>query len=137
MVMGGRAVDAVVPGWIPLHEVTIGKSQARSLMQPQLLAQRLLPAATYETLVRYSLVGVPSNCRPDWPGEVIEVAKALAPHVSAMTPENVQLVWEDVQYQADAGFVKIVPEHEMFAGHTPPNLGSPSSCRGTVAGDLS
>jgi hypothetical protein len=91
-------------------------------MQPQMLAQRLLPAATYETLVKYSLVGVPTNCGPDWPGEVIEVAKALGPHVSAMTPENVQLVWEDVQYQADAGFVKIMPEHEMFAGQTPPNL---------------
>jgi hypothetical protein len=120
--MGDRAVDVVDPGWIPSRELTIGKSQARSLMQLQLLAKRLLPAATYETLVRYSLVGVPTNCGPEWPGEVIEVAKKMGPHVSAMTPENVQLMWEEVQYQLDAGFVRIASAHELFSGCIPLNL---------------
>jgi hypothetical protein len=117
-----RAADAVEPGWIPPRELTIGKSKARSLMQPQPLAKRLLPAATYETLVQYSMIGVPTNCGPDWPEEAVQAARAMGPHVSAMTPENVKLIWEDVQYQADARFVNIVPESDLFAGHVPTNL---------------
>jgi hypothetical protein len=83
-------------------------------MQPQSMAARLLPAETYKMLVQYSLVGVPTDCGPDWLTEAIEVARTMGPHVSAMTPENVDLVWEEIAYQVEAGFVTIVPEQELL-----------------------
>jgi hypothetical protein len=47
------AADAIDPSWVPPRDISIGKSMARSLMQPQSLAMRLLPAGTYATLVGY------------------------------------------------------------------------------------
>jgi len=43
--------------------------------------------------------------------------------VSARTPDNVRLIWDDVQYQADAGFIKIVPLDQLR------NLGFPSNTK--------
>jgi hypothetical protein len=117
-----RTTDSVGPNWVPPREVAIGKSNARSLMQPQSLAARLLPAATYLMLVQYSMVGVPTNCGPDWPTKAIEIARTTGPHVSALTPENVDLVWEEVDYQVEAGFVRLVLEQELFAQGRPANL---------------
>jgi hypothetical protein len=91
-------------------------------MQPQSLAASLLPAETYRMLVEYSTIGVPTNCSLDWPTEAIEIARATGPHVSALTPENVLLVWEELTYQVNAGFVKLIPEHELFQQGMPPNI---------------
>jgi hypothetical protein len=33
--------------------------------------------------------------------------------MSALTPENIDLIWEDITYQQDAGFVRVIPEHEL------------------------
>jgi hypothetical protein len=122
MIAAARAMDAVAVDWIPPRDITIGKSKARSLMQPQPLARRLLPANTYETLLRYSTIGVPTNCGPDWPDEAKEVARAAGPHVSALTPENAKLIWEEIQYQEDAGFIKVISERDLFGGFAPANL---------------
>jgi hypothetical protein len=122
MVAAARAVDAVAVDWIPPRDITIGNSKARSLMQPQPLARRLLPAITYETLLRYSTIGVPTNCGPDWPEEAKAVAKAAGPHVSALTPENAKLIWEEIKYQEDAGFITVISERDLFSGRAPSNL---------------
>jgi hypothetical protein len=75
---------------------------------------RLLPARIYETLVEYSVRGVPMMCGPDWPKEAIAAAWAVGLHVPALTLENVNLVKEEVLYQVKAGFVKLVPETALF-----------------------
>jgi hypothetical protein len=111
-----RTPDAVAPGWMLPRDKAIGKSVAWSLMQPQSVAMRLLPAKIYETLAKYSTDGVPTECGPDWSKEAIEIAQATGPHVSALTPENVVLVWDKVIYQMDASFVKLVSKAELFAG---------------------
>jgi hypothetical protein len=101
-----------------------GKSgtDARSLLIPQDLARRLLPAEAYRTLVEYSRCGVPTDCGPDWSRGAVKAAKAAGPHVSALLPENVTLMWEDIEYQVKAGFVTMVTETELFKDGGPPNL---------------
>jgi hypothetical protein len=91
-------------------------------MQPQLSARLLLPAQAYTTLVEYATQGVPTDCGPHWPPEIIAAAKAAGPHVSALTPENVSLIWDEIQYQRDAGFIKLVEATELFNARQPPEL---------------
>ena len=98
-----------------------GKSPAFSLLRPQPLAQYLLSARDYRILHAYCYQGVPAECGPDRPLSTIETALAVGPHVSARTPENVRLIWGDVQYQADAGFIKIVPLEQLRQLGFPPN----------------
>ena len=103
-------------------EVSHGKSSAKSLLNPQELARRVLPARLYEKLQSFAREGVPAECGEPWPKEVIEKALEAGPHVSALTPKGVELLWEDVQYQADAGFVRIIAEGELFRKGTPKEL---------------
>jgi len=98
-----------------------GKSPAFSLLRPQPLAQYLLSARDYRILHAYCYEGVPADCGPDWPLSTVETALAVGPHVSAQTPDNVRLIWDDVQYQADAGFIKIVPLDQLRARGFPSN----------------
>jgi hypothetical protein len=73
----------------------------RSLMQPQLWAQG---RPFFLTLHEWATEGVPVDCGPDLEWDVIEQAVACGPHRSAMEPNNIKLVHEDIQYQVDAGF---------------------------------
>eukprot|EP00978_Attheya_sp_CCMP212_P032833 scaffold129835_cov29-Attheya_sp.AAC.1 len=52
---------------------------------------------------------VPADCGPDWSPETCQLATEKGPHRSALTAvEAMELVHEDVQYQVDAGFSRIV-----------------------------
>jgi hypothetical protein len=82
-----------------------GENKRRSLMQPQKLAQK---HPFFPTLQEWGSKGVPVDCGPDWEWEAIEQAVARGPHRSALEQENIALVHEDIQYQVDAGFSKIV-----------------------------
>jgi hypothetical protein len=106
--------DAVPIDWVPPRDVVAGKSSARSLMQPQPLAQRLLPGPTFERLIEYAVKGVPADCGPDWPKEAINNARQAGPHVSALTEENVELIWDEIGYQEQAGFIRRVREEDLF-----------------------
>jgi hypothetical protein len=55
------------------------------------------------------------DCGPDWEWSVIEQAVARGPHKSALEPENLATVHEDIKYQADAGFSRIVLWSELQA----------------------
>ena len=99
-----------------------GKSTAKSLLQPQEIARRLLPADKYHTLKEYAECGVPTDCGEPWPQEVIDQALEAGPHTSAATPDGATLMWEDIQYQVDAGFVKVITEAELFRNGTPTQL---------------
>jgi hypothetical protein len=82
----------------------------RSLMQPQKLAAG---HPFFPTLHEWGTKGVPVDCGPDWEWDVIEQAVARGPHQSAMEPDNIALVHEDIQYQVDAGFSKIMLWSEL------------------------
>ena len=84
-------------------------------MRPCGLARRLLPSFEFERLVEWSVVGVPTQCGPDWPETVIRRACEIGPHVSALTPENVALIWSEIEYQLAARFVRKVTEKELFS----------------------
>jgi hypothetical protein len=77
----------------------------RSLMQPQLRAQG---HPFFPTLHQWATDGVPVDCGPDWEWDVIEQAVARGPHRSALEDDNIELVHEDLQYQVDAGFSRIM-----------------------------
>ena len=91
-----------------------GKSGHKSLMAPQDLACRILPREEYERLSIFATEGCPADCGPPWESEVLEAARKAGPHVSAMTEDNVQLIWDDILYQRDAGFIRILSERELF-----------------------
>jgi hypothetical protein len=56
------------------------------------------------------------------PQDVVDPAKTIGPHKSALSPESAALAWEDVSYQQSAGFGRIGPESERFAEGGPLNL---------------
>jgi hypothetical protein len=80
------------------------KVKNRSLMRPAAWVD-LHPFAP--TLHEWEK-GVPVDCGDDWSRETIGLAIAKGPHASAMTPEARKLVLEDVAYQVDAGFSRII-----------------------------
>jgi hypothetical protein len=82
-----------------------GKTARRSLMQPQLLAAE---HSFFLRLKEWGSKGVPVDCWPNWTWNVIEQAVARGPHRSAMEPDSIKLVHEDIQYQVDAGFSQIM-----------------------------
>ena len=97
-----------------------GTYRRKSLMQPQRLAARILPREEYERLSVFASEGCPAECGPPWEAEVIEAARRAGPHDSACTPDNVDLIWEDITYQQEAGFVRIVSETQLFRGESVP-----------------
>ena len=117
---GVRASDAATAFEFP-NEAAQGK-RARSLMQPQDLARRLLPRKLYEMLFEFATVGCAAECGPPWRQDVLDAAKAAGPHVSALMDDSIELIWEDVTYQQRAGFIRIVSESELFGGKTHPDL---------------
>jgi hypothetical protein len=88
------------------HPMSKAQGKRRSLMQPQALAAG---RPFFPTLHQWgSHGGVPLDCGPDWQWDLVLAAVARGPHCSALEPENISLVHEDVQHQVDAGFSKIV-----------------------------
>lgn len=108
----------------PVHpgDYARGKSSALSLLQPQDLLRRILPEREFYKLRSFALKGVPTDCGPPWPPHVIEAALEAGPHVSALTPENTALIWEEIDYQVKAGFAKVVPLSKLIAGGFPHHL---------------
>jgi hypothetical protein len=74
-------------------------------MQPQQLAAN---HPFFQTLNKWGTEGIPVDCGPDWTWQVNKQAVARGPHRSAIEPDNIKLVHEDIQYQVDAGFSQIM-----------------------------
>ena len=113
-----RATDSALHAFQDPTSTAKGKSR-KSLMQPQELAQRLLPVEDYKCLAKFATSGTPTSCGEPWPDDVIEQAIATGPHVSALTDSGAALLWEDIQYQVDAGFVRILTEQELRDERSP------------------
>ena len=52
--------------------------------------------------------GVPVDCGENWTREMIDAAIQQGPHRSALTPEAIALIKEDVAYQVQAGYAQVV-----------------------------
>jgi hypothetical protein len=52
--------------------------------------------------------GAPVDCGEDWTQEMIDAAMHQGPHKSALTPEAMALVKEDVAYQVQARYAQVV-----------------------------
>jgi hypothetical protein len=65
--------------------------------------------------------GVPVDCGEHWTREQIEAAIEQGPHTSALTPEAVSLIEEDVAYQVRAGYAEVVLWDSLKA-KMPPQL---------------
>jgi hypothetical protein len=52
--------------------------------------------------------GVPVDCGKPWTTEAIHIAVDRGAHPTARTPDAIQLVHEDVEYQIQAGFSEVV-----------------------------
>ena len=83
---------------------------------------RIMPAEDFVQLWRFATEGAAADCGEPWPKDVIDQALLAGPHVSALTEAAVELLWDDIQYQVDAGFVKIVPESVLLAHGAPEDL---------------
>jgi hypothetical protein len=120
-----RVSDAIQPEDLlfvyPITEAH-GKSTIKLLMGPQDIAQRLLPHNLFLQLQEFCYKGCPTQCGPDWTLEVIKAAMAAGPHVSALILENTKLIWEDIKYQVNTGFVCIISASELFGENQPPDL---------------
>ena len=57
--------------------------------------------------------GVPVDCGDAWDWEKIEAAVKKGPHKSAMSPESIALVREDVDYQVAAGYAQVLTWEEV------------------------
>jgi hypothetical protein len=116
-VLPGFVAHDALPGapseWSTPSEEAKGEFNAKSLMRPADLARRILPAELFKSLQKHATSGVPTDCGPAWPREVIDQAMKTGPHTSALSEENVKLIWEDVQYQERLGFVRILTEKEL------------------------
>ncbi len=65
--------------------------------------------------------GIEVDCGPDWTWDVIEAAIVQGPHPTACTPKAIALFEEDIEYQRQAGFFKVIPWEEL-KWLRPPNL---------------
>jgi hypothetical protein len=52
--------------------------------------------------------GIEVDCGPDWSWDTIETAIERGPHPTACTPDAVALFKEDIEYQVNAGFCKVM-----------------------------
>ncbi len=98
-----------------MSEPTEGKPT--SLMQPQPLAD----VHPFTPTLKEWRHGIEVDCGPDWTWEVIEAAVARGPHPTACTHEAIALFEEDIEYQRQAGFCKVIPWEELKQLR-PPNL---------------
>jgi hypothetical protein len=65
--------------------------------------------------------GVPVDCGAHWTREQIDAAIHQGPHKSALTPEAMTLIAEDVAYQVQAGYAQVV-DWEWLQANMPPQL---------------
>ncbi len=73
-------------------------------MQPQLLVE----VHPFTPIMKEWRRGIKVDCGPDWTWDVIKAAIERGPHPTACTPVAVALFKEDIAYQVEAGFSKVM-----------------------------
>ncbi len=79
-------------------------------MQPQPLAD----VHPFTPTLKEWRHGIEVDCGPDWTWEVIKAAIARGPHPTACTHKAIALFKEDIEYQQQAGFCKMIPWEELM-----------------------
>ncbi len=78
-------------------------------MQPQSLAD----VHPFKLTLKEWRHGIEVDCGPDWTWDVIVAAVLQGPHPTVCTPEAIALFEEDIEYQRQAGFCKVIPWEEL------------------------
>jgi hypothetical protein len=86
-------------------------------MQPQPLAG----VHPFTPILHEWREGIDVDCGPDWSWSAIEAAIARGPHPTACTPAAVAVFQDDIAYQVEAGFCKVLL-WEDIKRLRPPNL---------------
>jgi hypothetical protein len=73
-------------------------------MQPQPLAD----IHPFTPVMQEWRDGIAVDCGPDWSWEVIKAVIERGPHPTARTHNAIALFKEDIEYQANAGFSKVM-----------------------------
>ena len=73
-------------------------------MQPQPLAD----VHPFAPVLHTWREGIEVDCGPDWSWDTIETAIVRGPHPTAHTPDAIALFKEDIEYQVNAGFCKVM-----------------------------
>jgi hypothetical protein len=87
------------------------QTKATSLLQPTPLGV-VLGHPFGKTLQKWR-TGVPVDCGKPWSQEAIQAAIARGPHKTALLPEAIPLVHEDIAHQVKAGFSEIINWDEI------------------------
>jgi hypothetical protein len=67
-------------------------------MHPQDLARQFLLQGLFIQLQEFCYKGCWTDCGPEWQPDIIKAAAQAGPHVSTLTTNNVDLIWEDIDY---------------------------------------
>jgi hypothetical protein len=88
---------------------TLTEGKPTSLMQLQPLAD----VHPFTPTLKEWRHGINVDCGPDWTWDVIKAAVARGPHPMACTPKAIALFKDDIEYQRQAGFCKVIPWEEL------------------------
>ena len=97
-------VPNVLPGKTPKQSRWAWHKRL-SLMQPQAHTRH---HPLQWTLKHWATQGCPADCGPEWAWENVMAAVECGPHRSTLTPNSIDLFYEDVGYQVAAGFCEIM-----------------------------
>jgi hypothetical protein len=85
------------------------EGKPKSLMQPQPLAD----VHPFTPTLKEWRHGIEVDCGLDWTWDVIKAAVVRGPHPTACTPKAIALFKEDIEYQRQARFCKVIPWEEL------------------------
>jgi hypothetical protein len=104
---GPSALDPILAEETPMKKAK-GNSKNNKLTQLLKLSALAIMSHPYgDELARWDQ-GVAVDCGDEWSREAIDLAVAHGPHPTAQAAEAIDLVHEDIAYQVEAGFTKVV-----------------------------
>jgi hypothetical protein len=102
------ALDPVMAEATPMQN-TKGKSPNKKKLKRLLhLSPLAIMSHPFGAQLASWTTGVAVDCGAEWTREAVELAVARGPHPTAIAPDAVALVHEDIEYQVKAGFTEIV-----------------------------
>jgi hypothetical protein len=97
-------VSRIAPNFAPMVQ-----AQGKKLMTPS----ACVDFHPFASTLREWETGVPVDCGKAWEWETIEMAVEKGAHRSALTPESISLINDDVAYQVKAGYAEIFTWEEL------------------------
>ena len=106
---GPSALDPIAAVPNPMQETkgNLKKKKNKLVRLLQLSALAVMSHPFGAQLASWT-TGVAVDCGPEWAREAVDIAIARGPHPTAMAPDAIALVHEDIDYQVKAGFTEVV-----------------------------